>query len=145
VGVRVTILGNRHHWDASRRGLLSCLMVSRSLIEFQVRVHRTDADDTEAAQRPDLRTLRPLCGLGASAVKWRLQNYDSPKIVTRTPKVVCDRCSLEPFDSEKVYSQRVNRRVWLSESSDSPLFDESLGPLIKKVLCRDRFPARFTN
>jgi hypothetical protein len=40
--------------------------VSRSLIEFQVRVHRRDAEDTEAAQRPDSRTLPPLCGLGAS-------------------------------------------------------------------------------
>jgi hypothetical protein len=59
--------------------------VSRSLIGFQVRVHRRDAENTETAQRPDSRTLRPLCGLGASAVKWRLQNYDVPKIVTRTP------------------------------------------------------------
>jgi hypothetical protein len=27
--------------------------------------------------------IQGLCGLGASAVKWRLRNYDSPKIVTR--------------------------------------------------------------
>jgi hypothetical protein len=30
-------------------------------------------------QRPDSRTLCALCGLGASAVKWRLKNYDSRK------------------------------------------------------------------
>jgi hypothetical protein len=45
---------------ASQRGLLRCLTVSRSLIEFQVRFHRRDAEDTEAAQRPDSRTLPPL-------------------------------------------------------------------------------------
>jgi hypothetical protein len=33
-------------------GLLRCLTVSCSLIEFQVRVHRRDAEDTEAAQSP---------------------------------------------------------------------------------------------
>jgi hypothetical protein len=44
------------------------------------------AEDTEAAQRPDSRTLRTLCGLGASALKSRLQNYNSPKIVTHTLK-----------------------------------------------------------
>jgi hypothetical protein len=53
--------------------------VSRSLIEFQVRVHRRGAEDTEAAQRPDSRTLRTICGLGASAVKSRLQISTRPK------------------------------------------------------------------
>jgi hypothetical protein len=71
---RVTILGNCHDWRASQRGFLKCLMVSRSLIEFRVRVHRRDAEDTEAAQSPESRTLCP------SAVKWHLQNYDSPSI-----------------------------------------------------------------
>jgi hypothetical protein len=55
-----------------------------SFDRVQVRVHRRDAEDTEVAQSPESRTLRNLCVLGASAVKWRLPNYDSPKIVTRT-------------------------------------------------------------
>jgi hypothetical protein len=88
-GWRRSESGARHDFGqsprlASQRGLLRYLTVSRSLIEFQVRVHRRGAEDTEAAQRPDSRTLRTLCGLGASAVKSRLQNYDSPKIVTHT-------------------------------------------------------------
>jgi hypothetical protein len=84
--VRLTVLGNHQDWHWSQRSLRRCGTVSRSLIELQVRVHRRGAEDTEAAQRLDSRTLRLLCGLGASAVKWRLQNYDSPKIVTRTPR-----------------------------------------------------------
>jgi hypothetical protein len=44
--------------------------VSRDLIEFQVRVHRGDAEDTEAAQRPDSGLCAALSGLGAFAVKW---------------------------------------------------------------------------
>jgi hypothetical protein len=65
-------------------------MVSRSLMEFQVRVHRRDAEDTEAAQSPESTTLRPLCGLGASAVKMAFaelrfaQNRDAhPRVAGR--------------------------------------------------------------
>jgi hypothetical protein len=45
---------------ASQRGLLRSPTVSRRLIEFQVPVHRRDAEDTG-----DL-IQGPLCGLGAS-------------------------------------------------------------------------------
>jgi hypothetical protein len=77
--VRVTIFGQSPRLARVAQGYAQMSHGVASLIEFQVQVHRRDAEDTEVAQRPDSRTLRRLCVLGAPAVKWRLQNEIRPK------------------------------------------------------------------
>jgi hypothetical protein len=54
------------------------------LREFQVRVHRRDAEDTEAAQRPDSRTLRNLSDLCGEVASDRLLLAKPP----RTPSLL---------------------------------------------------------